>query len=153
MNTLDNLSDALIEVRAQLGRVDTKASMLLAGNLTAVSFGTAVIAKASLNGFATGVAIAALATLAYAAILLITAVRPNLAGNHGFVRWAALTTPSALLDELNHSDREHASYQAQQLLNLSRSVQRKYHHVRVATDLMRVALALAVLTALLAVTL
>jgi alpha-beta hydrolase superfamily lysophospholipase len=153
MTTADHLTDALTEVQAQMGRVDTKASMLLAGGLTAVSVGAAITAKSTLTGPATVAAIATLATLAVAATLLITAVRPSLRGNHGFVRWAATATPTDLLNELSHTDREHAAYNAQRLLSLSRSVQRKYLLVRLATDLMRAALVLAVLTALLAVTL
>lgn len=148
-----NLTDALAEVQAQMGRVDTKASMLLAGSLTAVSVGIAVTAKVTLSTPAATAAVVTLATLAVAATLLITAVRPNLHGNHGFVRWAAAATPSALLADLAHSDREHTAYQAQRLLSLSRSVHRKYLLVRLATDLMRAALLLAVLTAILAVTL
>ncbi|MEV6845458.1 Pycsar system effector family protein [Actinoplanes sp. NPDC051411] len=153
MTTNDNLTKALTEVEAQLSRVDTKASMLLAGSLTAVSLGIALTAKVSLNSVATGSALATVFGLACAAALLITAVRPALGGNHGFVRWAGASTPTELLDDLNKTDRELAGYQAQRLLGLSRSVQRKYRLVRLATDLIRAALVLAVLTALLAVTL
>lgn len=148
----DHLSAALTEVQAQMGRVDTKANMLLAGSLTAASVGVAIIAKTRLNGPATIAAVATVTAIAAAVVVLITAVRPALRGNHGFVRWAAAPTASALLAELNTTDREHAAYQAHTLLTDSRSVHRKYRLVRAATDFMRAALTLAVLTAVLAVT-
>ncbi|WP_328466732.1 DUF5706 domain-containing protein [Actinoplanes sp. NBC_00393] len=148
MTTTDHLTTAITDVNAQMGRIDTKAAMLLAGSLTAASVGVAIIAKVPLTGPATTTAVLTVATICAAVILLMTAVRPALRGNHGFVRWAAAPTISALLTEFEQTDREHAAYQAHQLISLSRSVQRKYRLIRLATDLMRGAVVLAVLTAL-----
>ncbi|MCA2219114.1 Pycsar system effector family protein [Jidongwangia harbinensis] len=148
--TASAVTDALTDTNALLGRVDTKASMLLAGALTTVSVGVAVIAKTRLPGLITAGAILTVALIAAAVLALITAVRPALRGNHSFMRWATAPTPTALLTELDKTDREHAAYQAQRLLSLSRTLHRKYQLVRLATDLMRAALTTATLTAALA---
>lgn len=147
--TADLLLDAITQTQAEMGRVDTKASMLLLGSLTSVSVGVAVLAKAHLNRPAIAAGILAVTLIAAAVSLLITAVRPALGGNHGFVRWAAAPTVSALLTNFNPTDRDHAAYQAQRLLSLSRSVYRKYRLVRLATDLLRAALLVVVLAVVL----
>lgn len=87
MTTTDHLTTAITDVNAQMGRIDTKAAMLLAGSLTAASVGVAIIAKVPLTGPATTTAVLTVATICAAVILLMTAVRPALRGNHGFVRW------------------------------------------------------------------
>ncbi|MEV6601966.1 Pycsar system effector family protein [Actinoplanes sp. NPDC051346] len=144
------LTEALCDVNAQMGRVDTKASMLLAGALTTVGVGVAVIAKTRFTTPVTTGAVITVAFIAAAVVLLITAVRPALRGNHGFIRWANTPTTTALLTDLAKTDREHAAYHALRLLSLSRSLRRKYLLVRLATDFMRAALATAAITAALA---
>jgi len=148
---VDLLTDALTEVQAQMGRVDTKASMLLAGSLTALSIGVALVAKTRLPVPVTVGAVVVLALVGATVVLLITAVRPDLRGNHGFVRWATAPTAKALLADLADIDRDSAAHQAHRLLSLSRSVDRKYFLVRLAVDLLRAALAVAALTAALLV--
>jgi hypothetical protein len=144
------LADATADVQAQMGRVDTKTSMLLAGSLTSLSVGVALLAKVHLPAAVTAGAALTVFLVATAVFLLLTGARPSLTGNHGFVRWAAASTPSALLGDLNTTDREHAAYYAHRLHTLSRILRRKYRLVRLATDLLRVALVTAALTALLA---
>jgi hypothetical protein len=149
--TTDAVSAALSDAQTQMGRVDSKASMLLAGSLTSVSVGVALIAKTDVSAITAVSAILTVSTVALAVALLITAVRPTLRGNYGFVRWATAPSATALLNTLEHTDSEHSVEQARQLLCLSRSLYRKYRLVRLATDLLRSALVLAVLTALLTV--
>jgi hypothetical protein len=144
------LTDAITDVQTQMGRVDTKTSMLLAGALTSLSVGVALLAKVHLPGPVTAGAVLTVAFIAVAVFLLLTGVRPSLTGNHGFVRSAAAATPAALLGDLNNTDREHAAYYAHRLHTLSRILRRKYRLVRLATDLLRAALLIAGLTAALA---
>ena len=148
--TPSDLPDAIAAAQAQMTRVDAKASMLLAGALTSVSVGVALIAK---TRFATPITIGAVITVALigvAVAFLITAVRPALGGNHGFIRWANTPSTTALLADFARTDRETAAYHATTLLSLSRSVRRKYLLIRHATDLLRAALVSAALTAALA---
>lgn len=144
-----HLTEAITDVQAQMGRVDTKAAMLLAGAIAALSAGIAVIAKAHLSTAATIGAISTLILLGAAVALLFTAVRPALRGNHGFVRFAQ-TNPADLLVDLALTDSGRDLYQANRLHSLSVSVLRKYRVVRAAVDLLRAALVNAALTALLA---
>ena len=139
-------SVALTDVQAQMGRVDTKAAMLLAGALTALAGGTAVLAKAHLPGAATTTGVTCL--IGSAVMLLITAVRPALRGNHGFMRWANATSPAALATDLTQVDT--TDYDHTALWNLSRFARRKFQLIRVAVDLIRLALLFAALTGLLA---
>jgi pycsar effector protein len=144
------LPTAITDVQAQMGRVDTKASMLLAGSLTALSVGIALLAKADLDPVTTAGAVLILALIGSAVALLLTAVRPALRGNHGFVRWASAPTPGHLTADLTRIGRHHTAHQTQQLHGLARSVDRKYRLVRHAVDLLRIALIVAALTAALA---
>ncbi|MFG1609288.1 Pycsar system effector family protein [Actinoplanes sp. NPDC049265] len=143
------VADALTDVQNQLARVDTKASMLLAGALSVLAAGAAILAKAHLPVAVVVTAIFALALIGGATALLITAVRPALGGNHGFMRWANAQTFADLNADLRLADKDGANYNAYRLWSLSRSVRRKYQIVRLAVDLLRAALALAAVAALL----
>ncbi|GLZ00579.1 Pycsar system effector family protein [Actinoplanes sp. NBRC 103695] len=141
------ISDAITETSGQIARVDIKASMLLAGALTSVSVSIALLAKTKLPAPVTAGALLTVALIAVAVAVLITAVRPTLGGNHGFMRWASTNSLGEVLSDFSQNDRENAAYLAQRLMALSRMVRHKYRLVQLATDLLRAALLIALLTA------
>jgi hypothetical protein len=120
----------ITDVQTQLGRVDTKASILFGLSLAALTGGTAVAGKAALTGPAVLTAVAAAGAVAVALVLLGSAIRPNLAGSHGFIRWAAAPTRHhlrlTLLADQHHPDVDRVAH----LLVLSRLAVRKYRRVQ-----------------------
>jgi hypothetical protein len=145
------LTAEIADVQAQIGRADTKASMLLAGSLTSVSVGVAVIAKTALPVSVSVGAYLTVALVTVSVTLLLTAIRPALAGNHGFMRWANTPDPTALMNNRAATDREIAVYEAQRLIGLSRMARRKYRLIRLATDLLRASLLVAAITSTLTI--
>lgn len=145
--TTTQTSDAIAEVQAQISRADTKASILTGLSLAALTGGTALTTKTGLHSLASAAAILTAVLTGAALVLLGTAIRPNLRGNHGFVRWAR-TPIETLRYEL--SDADTYCKQLDQLRNLrllAQSAQRKYLRIRLAVDLLGAALAAAAITA------
>ncbi|KPC61259.1 Pycsar system effector family protein [Streptomyces chattanoogensis] len=124
------LTAAHAEVKAELARTDTKASLLLAfiGAMMAGAWTVATsvhLPVASVAFGAVGVAV----LLAAAALLLLT-VRPHLGGGRpaGFPKWATLT-PAEMREALGEDDRP------VHIVNLSRIAVRKFVRLRRAIDL------------------
>jgi hypothetical protein len=144
----DITTGPISEVQAQIARVDTKASILFGLSLAALTGGTALGVTAHLHGVAVVSAGFCACLIGAALTLLGSAVRPALGGNYGFVRWANAANVVALRQDLSGTDCVDA--RVWQLWRLAQSVQRKYRRVRLAVDLLGVALAGAFLTAILA---
>jgi hypothetical protein len=147
--TPDPTTAAIAEVHTQMGRVDTKASILFGLSLAALTGGGAILTKAHPTGPAAVGAAFTVALIGAALALLGAAIRPSLGGTQGFVRWAAAPTPAHLQDALNATDATDADRVAH-LWGLSRTLRRKYRRVRLAVDVLGVALAIAALSTLLA---
>ena len=137
-----NLSGPSAEIRAELARVDAKASTLLAVAGVALSVGLAILGRTHLPLPATLTGWAATTAVGAAVALLAAAVRPHLGGNHGFMYWADCdpdqlrgTNPPAITPE--------------QLIGLARLARAKYTRVRLAVDLILAGLAGTALTAIL----
>jgi len=145
------LSDATGEVQAQIGRADTKASILTGLALAALTGGTALACKAHLSGAATVTAVIAATAVVTALVQLGLAIRPDLHGNHGFVRWANATTNIDVYNDLTTDDYlwDQRTERLDHIIRLSRSAARKYRLIRLAVDQLGVALAAAALTAIL----
>ncbi|MEU4218266.1 Pycsar system effector family protein [Actinoplanes sp. NPDC026623] len=148
----DPSTTALTDVQTQMSRVDIKASILFGLSLGALTGTAAVISKTHLPGPAVIGAAVTVALIGAALALLGAAIRPALAGNHGFVRWAAAPSPADLADDLHTASTEADTDRAAQLWGLSRAVHRKYRRVRLAVDLLGLALGSAALTVLLTAT-
>ncbi|GAA2475766.1 Pycsar system effector family protein [Winogradskya humida] len=147
----ENTVTAINEVQAHMGRVDTKASILFGFSLAALTGGGTVLAKAHLPIASSVLAVIAAGALVSALALLGAAIRPALGGNHGFVRFAAAESPEQLAADLADIENVTVEYRAEQLLWLSRAVQRKYRRVRLSVDLLMTGLSFAVLAALIAI--
>lgn len=139
---------ALGEVRAELLRVDGKASTLLALAGVALSVGLAVLGRTRLPLPALLAAGLTVALLGAGVVLLAAAVRPKLAGDFGFVRYANAGDVQTLLGEL--TGRAALVDRASELHWMSVAVYGKYRHVHRAVTLLLAGLATAAATALLA---
>ncbi|MBL7259166.1 Pycsar system effector family protein [Paractinoplanes lichenicola] len=145
--------DEIDHVQGQISRADTKASILTGLSLAALTGGAALAGKAHLHGFAVAGAVLTAALIGAALVLLGWAIRPDLRGNHGFVRWAATPDAKALKYQLEISNRGSVADEqldcARQLWSLARTAQAKYARIRRAVDLLGAALGFAALTAIL----
>ena len=145
--------DEINHVQGQISRADTKASILTGLSLAALTGGAALASKAHLHGVAVAGAVLTACLIGAALILLGWAIRPDLRGNHGFVRWAATPDAKALKFQLETANRGSVADEqldcARQLWTLAQSAQLKYRRIRLAVDLLGAALATAGLTAIL----
>jgi hypothetical protein len=151
--TQDPIRRATSDVRAELTRVDAKAATLLTLAGTALTVALAVLARAHLPGPAAACGWLTAAVIATAVTCLATAVRPALAGNHGFVHYAQ--TPAERLRVELTADAwtqvcDNQARDAEALVWLSQAAVRKYRRVRLAVDLLLAGLAGTALTAALA---
>ncbi|WP_030888265.1 Pycsar system effector family protein [Streptomyces sp. NRRL S-1868] len=146
------LDAACQDVEAKINRTDTKASLLLAFD-GAVLAGLASVADKPLPLPAQIVGGAAILTLTGAAVLLLLVVRPNLGGRNredhgrvreGFLYWRQLGE-DALLDALRQDNR------TIQIKTLSTIAADKFERLRSAVHTILAALALLLVTAILAV--
>ncbi|MFJ9040431.1 Pycsar system effector family protein [Streptomyces sp. NPDC102406] len=140
--TVRDLPAAHAEVKAEITRTDSKASLLLA-------FIGAVLAgvwSASQNLPLTAAVLvpglAGIAVLLGAAALLLSSVRPNLSGRHGFPLWATLT-PEQIREAV-------ATDIATDIAGLSRIAVTKFTALRRAIDLTRIGGALLIVAAVFA---
>jgi hypothetical protein len=147
MTYIEKTETALAEVRAEIARVDTKASILAGLSLAAITGGAALASKAHLTGFALAAAIATAALIGAALVLLGLAIRPALNGDHGFMRWASHQTEDDLAEDLIYLD--NGDDNTIKVWSLSRATRLKYQRVRLAVDLLGAAIGFAALTALL----
>lgn len=123
------------EVRAELVRVDSKASTLMAVAGAALTVGVAVLARAGLPGVALAAGLVTVGLVGTAVALLACAVRPSLGGGHGLVRYAT-ALPGDLMTEAAAPPLLAAGEQAHHLVWLSRMAVCKYRRVRLAVDLL-----------------
>lgn len=142
-----DLTKPAMEIRAELVRVDSKASTLLAVTGVALSVGLAVLGRGRLSHPATVTAWIATAAMGLAVGLLALAVRPRLrlanttAG--GFLRYVKATPQQLLNDEL-------VTETPEQVIGLARLTHAKYLLVRGAVDLILVGLIATAATTILA---
>ncbi|RZU46547.1 hypothetical protein EV385_6621 [Krasilnikovia cinnamomea] len=139
-------------VRAIETRVDTKAGNFLNLASGLLIAGLALLGGGKLPGPAAAVGWAAAAAVGVAVLLLTAALRPNLGGDFGFVRWAATTGGQDLLDDLAQEPDGTGSAalteQARQLRWLSQSLHTKFVRIRRAQTLLVVGLTAAATAAL-----
>ncbi|MFJ3527278.1 Pycsar system effector family protein [Streptomyces sp. NPDC090132] len=136
MSAVRTLSVAHAEVKAEITRTDSKASLLLAF-IGAVLAGVWSAGKdASLTPWALVPGLAGVAVLVGAAALLLSSVRPNLSGRHGFPLWATLT-PEQIREAV-------ATDTATDIAGLSRIAVLKFTTLRRAIDLTRIGGALLI---------
>ncbi|NKI41560.1 Pycsar system effector family protein [Streptomyces physcomitrii] len=125
-----DLSAAHAEVKAEITRTDSKASLLLAF-IGAVLAGVWSAGKdLPLTAYTLAPGLAGIATLLGAASLLLSSVRPNLSGRHGFPLWATLT-PEQIRDAV-------ATDIATDIAGLSRIAVTKFTALQRAIDLTRI---------------
>ncbi|MEV1022273.1 Pycsar system effector family protein [Streptomyces sp. NPDC050264] len=134
-----DLTAAHAEVKAEISRTDSKASLLLAfiGAVLAGVWSAGQGLPLSVYVLAPG--LAGLALLLGAAALLLSSVRPNLSGRHGFPLWATLT-PEQIRDAV-------ATDTAADIAGLSRIAVTKFTALRRAIDLTRIGGALLLVAA------
>lgn len=130
--------EALADVRAELPRADTKASILAAVAGGALPVELVLLTRAHLPALAVASGVVTVAMTAAAVALLLLAIRPRLDGNHGLVRWAS----TALNAPETDADRGAA------LVWSAQTAYRKYRRIRAAVDLLLIALAAALATAI-----
>ncbi len=137
------LAAAHAEVKAEIFRTDNKTGLLLAF-VGALLAGVWTVATAiPMNAAAWIVGGAGVALLVAAAGVLLSAVRPNLNGRHGFPRWSQLDADS-LTAELADYDA------AADIANLSRIAMRKFRSLQRAIDLTRAGALLLIVAAVVA---
>lgn len=143
------LAAEVATTRAELSRMDAKTNTLLAVCGILLGAAVTVLGKAGMPGPAATAGWAAAAAVAVALVLLLLAVRPNLTGNFGFVRWATAGSGQGVLDAidatLDNRDR------ADELHRLAVLLHGKYRTVRHAATLLIGGLGLGAVTAALAV--
>jgi len=138
--------------RAELVRVDGKAATLLALAGAALTIGLAVLGRAGLPVAAAAAGWLAVALLGAGVVLLAMAIKPNLTGDHGIMRYAAATGPDELLADFaaTQVSRTPLFDLADTLAWNARAARRKYTRVGHAVTLMLAGLAAIAVTAVLA---
>ncbi|MFJ9434062.1 Pycsar system effector family protein [Streptomyces sp. NPDC101490] len=137
------LTAAHAEVKAELARTDTKASLLLALTGAALAAVWSVASTLHLPPAAMVTGGAGTAVLLAVIVLLLRAVRPNLQGGDGFPKWALLT-PEQLRERFAQDLR------AEDIAGLSRVAVAKFARIQRAVDLTYIAVGLFVAAGLLA---
>ncbi len=141
---MDPTTQAIADVRAELGRVDGKAFGLLALAGTALSAGLAVVGTGQLHGPARAAGTVAGALVLASVAALADAIRPRLGGRYGFMAWARAQS----LDEvLSHFAAGGIERQAHELRALSRSVRGKYRRIQAGLGLLGGGVVAAIVTA------
>ncbi|WP_432128249.1 Pycsar system effector family protein [Streptomyces sp. bgisy082] len=127
-NTDLALTAAHAEVKAELARTDTKASLLLAFTGAALAAVWTIATHTPLHPAALVIGGAGAVVLLAVVALLLRAVRPNLGGGAGFPKWATLTA-----EEIHTEFAE--DQRAQDIVNLSRIAVTKFARLQRAIDL------------------
>ncbi|MFJ2610524.1 Pycsar system effector family protein [Streptomyces sp. NPDC087425] len=143
-----NLVAAHAEVKAEISRTDNKVALLLAFAV-AVLAGVWTVGDKLTVSTPAGIAAAVADTVAAGLVLrsvaaLLSGVRPNSGGRHGFPLWATLT-PEQVSDHAARWDL------AADVAGLSRLTVAKYRSIQRAVDLLKRGGAVLVLAAVLAV--
>uniref|UniRef100_UPI003B225ECE Pycsar system effector family protein n=1 Tax=Micromonospora carbonacea TaxID=47853 RepID=UPI003B225ECE len=134
-------------VRAELGRVDTKAGLLLTLASAALSGGLAVLGTGKLTGPAAVAGWVTVGLVAVGVLLLGASVWPRLGGGHGLMLWAAAADADDLVRVMTGSVRQQ---RAHGLLSLSQAARGKYRQVQAGMAVLGLALVAAIVTAALA---
>jgi Family of unknown function (DUF5706) len=146
------LTRELAAVRGELARMDAKTNTLLAVCGLLLGGGiTFLAARTSLSLATTAAAGVAAALVAVALERLLLTVRPNLRGDHGFMRWAAASNGHEVLDELSIRAVDDDLRRADELHRLAVLLRGKYTAVRRAAFLLIAGIDAAAVTAVLAV--
>ncbi|GII65640.1 hypothetical protein Skr01_57250 [Sphaerisporangium krabiense] len=144
---LADLAGQSANARAELVRIDGKASGLLswAGGAFAVIAGLTITASTAtdLPAPATAALITSAGLLACAIGVLLAAVRPRVprTGGTGFILYARATTAHEVLRELMTFRGDRVTIAAEEVHILSRLAVTKYRRLRLAVDVLLVALA------------
>ncbi|AEB47993.1 Pycsar system effector family protein [Micromonospora maris] len=147
-------------VRAELGRIDPKASGYLQMAGVLLGAGLAVLGGAGASGHLPRAALAAGAVTAVvvltAVVLLLLASRPRLGGDFGFIAYADADDAQGVLARVAAGDADQGPQltplaKARELWWLSRSVRAKYIAISRAVPLLLTGYAGAALTAALAI--
>lgn len=141
--TTTALDAAHAEVKAELARTDTKASLLLAFTGAALAGVWTLAGAVRLPVAAAVVGGTGVVVLLVVVGLLLRAVRPNLSGGAGFPLWARLT-PDEIRAHLAQDGR------AQDIAGLSRIAVAKFARLQRAIDLTYAAGVLFIVAAVLA---
>lgn len=137
-----DLNGAITRLHNELGRSDSKASLLLAltgGGLAAL---VSIASGADLPRAALAVGTAGAVALLAATLVLLRAVRPNLTGP-GWPRWTELT------DDALRS-RVAAGHSLDEVRTLATITHTKFRRIRIAVDLAYTALVLVAIAAAIA---
>ncbi|PWU52759.1 hypothetical protein DLJ47_18140 [Micromonospora sp. S4605] len=154
------LDAEIATVRAEMLRVDPKASGYLQMAGVLLGAGLAVLGGAGAGGHLPATAVLAGAVTAAvvlaAVVLLLLASRPRLAGGYGFMAYADADDPQTVLTRLAEGDAEHVAQmtpltRARELWSLSRAVRAKYRAIARAVPLLLAGYAGAAVTAALAI--
>ncbi|MDG4792069.1 DUF5706 domain-containing protein [Micromonospora sp. WMMD1102] len=137
--TGDRIGEEIGAVRAELGRVDTKAGLLLAVVTAALAGGVTLLGRDQ-PPLCVVLLVAALVATVAAGWILLGSARPNLNGGHGLVGYATATD-----DDIDRMVRDGS--RTETLRALSRLADAKYRRQRAAVDLLRTALLLGVVAA------
>ncbi|MEU7120384.1 Pycsar system effector family protein [Streptomyces zaomyceticus] len=138
------LTAAHAEVKAELARTDTKASLLLAFTGAALAAVWTIASNTRLHPAALVVGGAGAVVLLGVVALLLRAVRPNLGGGAGFPKWAT-QTPEEIRTAFTQDRR------AEDIAGLSRISVAKFARLQRAIDLTYVAGGLLLAAAVIAV--
>ena len=144
------LGDEVKAARAELARVDTKTNTLLAVCGVLLAGGVTVLGgKSGLPAAAVVAGWAAAAMVAAVVALLVIAIRPNLSGTFGFMRWAAADGAHDVLHALagEAAAGDDVLDAAAALHGLAVMLRAKYRAVRRATSLLLTGLGTAAITA------
>lgn len=134
--TLDELAaTAAGEAQQHHGRADAKSGTLLAISGTGLTVGLAVMARTDLPRPAAVCGWLALTLIGVAAVLLALAIRPDLRGNHGIVRYAAARNRAEVLAALT-AEVDAPGGAVDALYTASCTAVRKYKRQRLAVDLL-----------------
>jgi hypothetical protein len=149
---LTRMNEAVSEARAELSRVDGKVSSQLTLAVAALTVVLALIGRANLPVGAAAAGWVCVVLIGWAVDRLAGAIRPSLNGHHGFLRYTnadADTIQASFTLDPNDPDKPQRE-RAEQLGWLSRAVHTKYRRVRLAVDLLRISVVVAVVTVALA---
>jgi Family of unknown function (DUF5706) len=142
--TETNLSTAYADVKAEIARTDTKASLLLAFNGALLAGAWTVATTAHPSRWALVAGGAGLVAVFVSVMVLLSCTRPRLKGKASFPHWATLTTEE-LRAEMAQDRRVHA------VSVLSGVAVRKMRALQYAFDLTRAAGILLAIAAVLEV--
>ena len=143
------LPDAVAEVRAELCRADTKASTMLTLAGLALTIELTVMSRAPRTAPVLVCAALTVGATTAAVVLLALVVRPQLHGRWGMTRYATMRPADLVAEAAARSVEAEAICQAEQLAWSARAAIVKFRRIRLAVDLLILAVAAALATTVL----